>query len=370
MRPRPLRPAPEWDDRFSRMVVVSAVAHAALIVVAVWVLARRGAERPLPLMAYTVEITDPNALGGRLPPGAPGKPLTGGPTAPPAPPPRVEPAAPKAEEPKAPEPPEQKPPAEEAKPPEPTPAEAKPSEPKPPEPKPEEAAVRVEEKPKPPEPKPEPKKVEPPAPPPPPQAAKPEPPKPQPRPEPKKPEPPKPAAANPEPPKPPPAKPDAQAAAAGRQPTPAAAAAADDYAAAAERWRTRSEKQAGGLGGTDAGSGPIGAGGQGPGGGGQLVGIEFLAYRQQVINTVKAQWTNVIARPGLVTIVRFEIAPDGAVTGIRVERSSGNPAYDASAMRAVQRANPLPPPPARYAREFGEFLIEFHSEEQGGQGAG
>jgi len=89
-----------------------------------------------------------------------------------------------------------------------------------------------------------------------------------------------------------------------------------------------------------------------------------------VINTIKAQWTNVIARPGLVAAVRFEIASDGQVSNIALARSSGNAAYDASALRAVQHTNRLPPPPARYANEFSEFMIEFHSEESGGQGRG
>ena len=100
------------------------------------------------------------------------------------------------------------------------------------------------------------------------------------------------------------------------------------------------------------------------------MGLDFMVYRQAVITTIKAQWTNVFARPGLVAKVRFEIAPDGAVSDIRLEQSSGNSAYDLSAVRAVQHANPLPPPPARYASEFHEFLIEFRSEETGGQGAG
>src|SRR5205823_11784643 len=125
----------------------------------------------------------------------------------------------------------------------------------------------------------------------------------------------------------------------------------DAYGAAAERWRART---GGGLGGTQEGSGPIGAGGEGKGGGGQVVGLEFIAYRQQVINTIKAQWTNVIARPGLVAAVRFEIAADGQVSNIALARSSGNPAYDASTMRAVQHVGHLPPPPARYVSEFHE----------------
>jgi len=322
---RPLQLAPEWDERFTRMVGLSALGHALVLAAAVFVAGRVGM-RPLPMVAYTVELTDPSALGGRLPPGAPGADLSGGSVEPPAPPPKAEP-----------------------------PQEAKPPEPKP-EPKPaaaEEPTVHVPEKPKPPEPKPEAKPPEPPKA----EARKPEPPKP----EAKKPEPVKPVPAKaPEPAKPAPAKasnPEGKEQAVPR----------DAYSAAAERWRQRS---GGGLGGSEGGSGPIGAGGEGKGGGGQLVGLEFMAYRQQVINTIKAQWTNVIGRPGLVAAVRFEIAPDGEVSGIKLAQSSGNPAYDASALRAVQHVRELPPPPARYASEFREFVIEFHSEESGGQGAG
>jgi len=354
---RPLRLAPEWDDRFTRMLGVSAAAHMAAIV-ALLFLPGRGAPRPQPLVAYTVEITDPNALGGRVPPGPPGRDLSGGPPKPPAPEPKGEPAPP-AQVAKVPEP---KPAPEPAKPPEPKPPEpvARAPEPRPPEPVAKAAAPKP-----PPELKPEAKKPEPP-----PQAPA--------KPEPKPPEPsaqPKAAEGQPEA---KPAKPEAEP----RPAAPAARAKAgsptgseevparDAYAAAAERWRARAGKAGGGLGGADAGSGPIGAGGEGKGGGGQLVGLEFLAYRQQVINTIKAKWTNVIGRPGLIVSIRFQIAPDGEVSDIRVAQSSGNPAYDASALRAVQHASPLPPLPTRYVNEFREFVIEFHSEERGGQGTG
>src|SRR5437762_13881301 len=103
---RPLRLAPEWDDRFTRMVVVSAVLHVAAIVAIVWLLAGRGGPTPVPLVAYTVEITDPSALGGRVPSGLPGQLPTGGPAPPPAPYSRLEAVAPPSGEgAKAPEPP-------------------------------------------------------------------------------------------------------------------------------------------------------------------------------------------------------------------------------------------------------------------------
>jgi colicin import membrane protein len=367
--PRPLRLTPEWDARFTRMVLLSGAAHVVAIVILI-VLAERSGVRPLPMVAYTVEITDPNALGGRLPGGAPGPDLTGGATRPREPEPAGEPAGPPAPPPEAkPEPPPVPPPPAQAA------AEAPPEvkpEPPPPTPPREEPAVRLPDQaqaPEPPKPKVEQKKPEPPKP----EAKKPEAAKPAP-----KPEPPKPAAAPPKPEAPKPAAPTAQAKKPEAAPKPAAPAAGapagsasaparDAYAAAAERWRQRA---GGGIGGEDSGSGPIGAGGEGPGGGGQLVGIEFLAYRQQVIDTIKAQWTNVIARPGLVAAVRFAIAPDGEVSDIRLVQSSGNPAYDGSALRAVQHVPRLRPPPARYAAEFREFQIEFHSEERGGGGSG
>jgi TonB family protein len=362
-RDRHRRLAREWDARLARMLPVSAAVHL-LAAAAVVALAGAGKPRPLPLTAYTVEITDPSALGGRLPPGAPGRDLAGGPSPPPAPAPGPKAVA---EQPK--------------------PAPAPEAAPKPPEPKPTpEAAVKAEESVRPVEP------AKPPAPPPEPAKAPEAPPQAAPKPEPAKPPAARPEAAmakpepkpvptspaEPKPAEPRPAQPKATAKAEAVKPAGAAAgspsgrtevAEHDAYAALAERWRQRAG--GGGLGGRDAGSGPIGAGGEGRGGGGQLVGVEFLAYRQQVINTVKAQWTNVILRPGLVAAVRFGIAPDGTVSDVRLEQGSGNPAYDASVLRAVQVVRELPPPPARYVNEFREFVIEFHSEErQGEEGEG
>src|SRR2546428_2032210 len=90
---RPLRLAPEWDDRFARMIGLSALGHA-LVVAAAVLLAGHVGTRPLPMVAYTVELTDPSAVGGRLPPGAPGRGLSGGAARPPPAPPKGQPAPP------------------------------------------------------------------------------------------------------------------------------------------------------------------------------------------------------------------------------------------------------------------------------------
>jgi len=358
--------------RFTPMVCVSALAHGALIVAAIMLAPWMARREPIPLTAYTVELTDPSALGGQLPPGAHGRDLAGGPTVPSAeapiapppatipPPPVPEPVAAPPEPPVVAEPPVATAPPVAAAPPTepPTPAVEPPKA---------DDSVRLPDvaasKPEPkPESKPEPKAE-----------VKPEP-KPAPAPKPPDPKPvvsPTPATGTVAAPKaasPPKAAPKADTAPArSANPAPAAGAATDAYAAAASRWRSRA---GGGLEGRDEGSGPIGAGGEGPGGGGQLVGFEFLAYRQKVIDTIKGNWTHVASAPGLVARVRFEIASDGVVSAVALEQSAGNAAYDGSVLRAVQHSNPLPAPPVRYADDFRVFVIEFHSDEMGGQGTG
>ena len=157
-----LRLAPEWDGRFTRMVVLSFLGHVSIVVLAIVLTARSG-PRPLPMMAYTVEITDPSAIGGRLPPGK----ISTEPThdASPPPPPPGEPTA--EEPPKAPEPP---PPA-----PEPEPV-AKVESPPPEPPQPDAVKIEPAKKPEPPKPPPKPvTKPEPKPPPPKPVAEKPKP---------------------------------------------------------------------------------------------------------------------------------------------------------------------------------------------------
>lgn len=368
------------DPQVAQMVGLSAAAHVGVLFVLLVVMPPVKPSPP-PLVAYTVELTDSSSLGGRLAPGRTDLPMGARPGAntttdapakqgEPAPTPTPEPIAkatppPPVEAPKPVEPP--KPIAKAPEPPKPIePAVKLPSIEKPPPPKPE--AKKPEPKPEPkaeakPEPKPEPK----------PEAKKPEP---------AKPEPAKPAAAKPEPPKAADAttKPAADAARKATaeakpvgKPTgkPEGSGQGEDaYASAADKWRTKGASGGGGgLGGTDTSPGPMGTPGYGGGGGGQVVGFEFLAYQQRVVSTVKGVWTNAAPRPGLVAKVEFRIAANGDVSGIRLAQPSGDGVFDASVMRAVERANPLPPPPARYANEFREFMIEFHSEE-GGQAAG
>ena len=61
----------------------------------------------------------------------------------------------------------------------------------------------------------------------------------------------------------------------------------------------------------------------------------------------------------LVTIVEVDLSPTGEVLGTKTQQSSGNPWYDESVERAIQKASPVPAPP-----EAGEWQFTFDSREQ------
>jgi TonB family protein len=56
----------------------------------------------------------------------------------------------------------------------------------------------------------------------------------------------------------------------------------------------------------------------------------------------------------LVTVVEVHVSSSGEVSNPRIAQRSGNPWYDESVERAVQKAGPLPPPP-----EAGRWQFRF-----------
>ncbi|HKA53317.1 MAG TPA: cell envelope integrity protein TolA [Candidatus Binatia bacterium] len=327
------------DNSLSRMVVISAVLHL-IVITAVVITATRNWPGRTPQVAYTVALVDPAALGTNLPGGG-DKPAP--PRAQPAPAVKEPPAA-KNEAPKAVPPPQLKevkePPAakkEGLKPPPVKEQEAvklpdkeKPAEKPPPKP---EAEKKAEEK------KPEAKKPE----------AKPQP-----------------AAAKPEEKKPQPAKVE----------TPPSAEERDKQIASAiekikgkiqSKEKDSAANPPGGFSSPVNGSGPTTLGGAaGQGGGGVVRGLEFIMYTEQVKRRVKESWIVTEKKPGLTATVRFGVQPDGEVFAIELVKRSGDRAFDESVVRAVSKANPLPPPPQTYQQEFATQKVEvtFGGEER------
>lgn len=63
-------------------------------------------------------------------------------------------------------------------------------------------------------------------------------------------------------------------------------------------------------------------------------------------------------------VVRFRISRDGSVFGLRMERSSGSPALDQSAVEAVTAAAPFPPLPEGFEGESLGVHFAFNYEQR------
>ena len=96
----------------------------------------------------------------------------------------------------------------------------------------------------------------------------------------------------------------------------------------------------------------------GGGGGDTLRGLPFILYTQEVKQRVKQSWIVAEHKSGLTAVVRFGILANGEVVGVELAERSGDSVFDESAMRAVRKADPLPPPPEAYRNEFTRQKIE------------
>lgn len=95
-------------------------------------------------------------------------------------------------------------------------------------------------------------------------------------------------------------------------------------------------------------------------------GAEFIAYTQHIKQKVKDAWILAERKPGLRAVVRFGVEGSGQVMEVELADSSGDRAFDQSALRAVRKASPLPSPPEAYREEFATQKVEitFSGEEQ------
>ncbi|HLW69850.1 MAG TPA: cell envelope integrity protein TolA [Candidatus Binataceae bacterium] len=95
--------------------------------------------------------------------------------------------------------------------------------------------------------------------------------------------------------------------------------------------------------------------GVGPGSG--SAGIQqdagFLLYYQEVQKRIKDAWSFAGGSdPDLTATVTFGINPDGSLNSVKVTSSSHDPAFDDSVVRAIRRAAPFAPPPDKYQAQF------------------
>ncbi len=108
------------------------------------------------------------------------------------------------------------------------------------------------------------------------------------------------------------------------------------------------------------GVGGGGGEGDGPGGGGI-----YDVYVAQVILAVQPNWSMpVYSRSNMVVQVRIQLDRNGKVLDCKVEKSSGRPEFDASAVNAVVRTGTLPAPPTPAQQDL---LISFNSQQMMGR---
>jgi protein TonB len=151
---------------------------------------------------------------------------------------------------------------------------------------------------------------------------------------------------------------------------------ADPSAKAAEKPGTPEGKPGGAAGGTGGGSGlTMGAGGPGwgEGIGGELAGqigifdFPYDWYLQTIRDKISANWLTSLVDPGVRGTFRvavyFRIYRNGSTSDVEVRQSSEIPSLDLSAKRAIQNAQPFPPLPDDYNKDYlGIILLFEHSK--------
>ena len=83
----------------------------------------------------------------------------------------------------------------------------------------------------------------------------------------------------------------------------------------------------------------------------------------EVWSLIKSNWAypaSMESKKDLEAIVVIMVKSDGSIVKTRLEKRSGSPIFDDSAIKAVERSNPLPPFPEGYKRSYDEFEINFN----------
>ena len=70
---------------------------------------------------------------------------------------------------------------------------------------------------------------------------------------------------------------------------------------------------------------------------------EAEAYLNKVEQKIMAVWKRPPKTDGLKVTLRYNLARNGFVSAVQVEKSSGNQSFDDSAVQAVRRASPFQP---------------------------
>jgi len=93
----------------------------------------------------------------------------------------------------------------------------------------------------------------------------------------------------------------------------------------------------------------------------------YAQYQSSVRSKIIREWIRASSTPdgeqAIRTRIQVRINASGEVISKNVVRGSGNESFDLSALRAIERASPLPPPPEAIKSEaLSEgFVVDFSS---------
>lgn len=91
-----------------------------------------------------------------------------------------------------------------------------------------------------------------------------------------------------------------------------------------------------------------------------------MAYVAQIQREIIQNWSRPpSARNGMEALLRVRLIPTGEVVDVKVEESSGNGAFDRSAVLAVRKADRfvVPSDSRRFERNFREFTVLFRPDD-------
>ena len=92
---------------------------------------------------------------------------------------------------------------------------------------------------------------------------------------------------------------------------------------------------------------------------------QMRTYYALIWSKIRGLWTlpRGIFPENIEVVIHAQILKDGTVTGVDFEKRSGNSYFDATVLRTVKKASPLPPLPEGFGDSSLEVGIRFHSSE-------
>jgi TonB family protein len=91
--------------------------------------------------------------------------------------------------------------------------------------------------------------------------------------------------------------------------------------------------------------------------------IKHKIYYNLIWKRIRSVWVlpdaALAGQKNLEAIIGIRISPNGQIEDIQFEKKSGNPVFDESALRAIQKSNPLPPLPPGFEGERFDVGVRF-----------